>query len=187
MLLGVHQGSPPSVIWADRKGWGSADAREPRRMRPHLSPSRTCRLPAGGPHPAACTIIAAGWLICLLRSVEPSPRSQDVTGGGAQPMRIQRLPSMSGPCESQVHPSLRRRTASSAALSGPRETGHLGGSANLLRRANRNSTTTTIACADGRALPLPAWAFESLVSRGGGRAGRARPPAVGSMPSDSED
>ena len=39
MLTSVHQGSPPSVTWADRDGWVLADTREPRRMRPHLRPA----------------------------------------------------------------------------------------------------------------------------------------------------
>src|SRR5215831_15659317 len=32
-------GSPPSVTWSDRDGWVTADAREPRRMRPRLRPA----------------------------------------------------------------------------------------------------------------------------------------------------
>ena len=52
MLAGVHRGPGPSVTWAGRNGWALADAHEPRRMRPHLSPAG----PAGpcqrrGPHP----------------------------------------------------------------------------------------------------------------------------------------
>src|SRR5438876_11996328 len=39
MLTGVHRGPPPSATWADRDGWVLADAREPRRMRPHLRPA----------------------------------------------------------------------------------------------------------------------------------------------------
>ncbi len=57
MLTSVHQGSPPSVTWADRDGWVSADTREPRRMRPHLSPAGPAgRCQQRGPHPAACTV-----------------------------------------------------------------------------------------------------------------------------------
>jgi hypothetical protein len=39
MLTRVHRGPGPSVTCADRDGWVSADAREPRRMRPHLRPA----------------------------------------------------------------------------------------------------------------------------------------------------
>src|SRR5262249_34265360 len=38
MLTRVHRCPPPSATCADRDGWASADAREPRRMRPHLRP-----------------------------------------------------------------------------------------------------------------------------------------------------
>jgi len=38
MLTSVHRRPPPSVIWADYDRWVSADTREPRRMRPYLSP-----------------------------------------------------------------------------------------------------------------------------------------------------
>jgi hypothetical protein len=59
MLASVHRRPPPSVSWADRDGWVSADTGESRRMRPHLRPAG----PAGrcrqrGPHPAACTVPA---------------------------------------------------------------------------------------------------------------------------------
>jgi hypothetical protein len=39
MLTRVHRGPGLSVTCADRDGWVSADAREPRRMRPHLRPA----------------------------------------------------------------------------------------------------------------------------------------------------
>jgi len=81
MLTSVHRGPPPSVTWADRNGWVLADAREPRRMRPHLRPAR----PAGhcqqrGPHPAARTApaliasspVLAAWRRCPARN-RPSP------------------------------------------------------------------------------------------------------------------
>src|SRR5262245_14112134 len=57
MLTCVHRRSPPSVTCAGRDGWVSADAREPRRMRPHLRPAGTAgRCQRRGPHPAACTV-----------------------------------------------------------------------------------------------------------------------------------
>src|SRR5947207_11313075 len=56
MLASVHRHPPPSVTWADRNGWVLADAREPRRMRPHLRPARPAdRCQQRGPHPAART------------------------------------------------------------------------------------------------------------------------------------
>jgi hypothetical protein len=112
MLTGVHRGPPPSVTWADRNGCVLADAREPRRMRPHLSPAGpTGRCQQRGPHPAACTVPAvvshrrssrpdgaarrgAGrhhrGLADLPSPGEPSSRSHDVTCGGARPARTQR-------------------------------------------------------------------------------------------------
>jgi hypothetical protein len=39
MHTSVHRRTPPSGTWADRGGWVSADARELRRMRPHLRPA----------------------------------------------------------------------------------------------------------------------------------------------------
>jgi hypothetical protein len=111
MLAGVHRGPGPSVTWADCDGWVLADAREPRRMRPHLSPAGPAgRCQQRRPHPAGCTasgsriltcgprgltalvgaepaVIIVGW---LPRPGEPSSRSQSVTGGGARPTRTQR-------------------------------------------------------------------------------------------------
>src|SRR5215467_5833227 len=59
MLIRVHRGSPPSVDWPDCDGWGLADTREPRRMRPYLRPARPAgRCQQREPHHAACTVPA---------------------------------------------------------------------------------------------------------------------------------
>ena len=114
MLTGVHRRPPPSVTWADRNGCVLADAREPRRMRPHLSPAgpagrcqqrapllRLARCRQSYPHrrssrPDGAARCGAGryhrGLADLPRPGEPSSRSHDVTGGGARPVRTQRLP-----------------------------------------------------------------------------------------------
>ena len=56
MLTGVHRGSPPFVTWADCDEWVLADAREPRRMRPHLRPAGSVgRCQQREPYPPACT------------------------------------------------------------------------------------------------------------------------------------
>src|SRR5947207_6938670 len=66
MLASVHRHPPPSVTWADRNGWVLADAREPRRMRPHLRPARPASpLPAAwtsscGSHGAGTHSLATG-------------------------------------------------------------------------------------------------------------------------------
>jgi hypothetical protein len=93
MLISVHGRPPPSVTWADRDGWVSADAREPRRMRPHLSPAGPAgRCQQRGPHPAARTAPDRPSPSRAGRSArpgEPRFRSHGVTGGGAWRTRTQ--------------------------------------------------------------------------------------------------
>jgi len=129
MLPSVHRGSPPFVTWADCDGWVLADAREPRRMRPHLRPAgpagccpqRELHPPAGSvPVLASSPADLAAWRRRPTRNPspsssgrrsarpgEPSSRSHDVTGGGARPTRTQRLPSMNFRQRGQMRQRLR--------------------------------------------------------------------------------